>query len=165
MCMNVRTLRFAALLFVAGCASAQPQSAKPLSTLECRNLGPTVMEPLSDRAGHALQRAEFACASSGAPFDGGEGLGANVWVWDQGRGTAVTGDAIYRRPGAAAVTRMLEASLTPQMKDGRMVGWTSAGRFTVLSAHGAWAAEAGRNYRLVSRSTGFKSFVVDVFAD
>ncbi len=163
--MNIRSVRIASLALLAGCASAQSQVPPQSWTAECRNIGPTVMEPIADRPGHAIHRSEFVCVNRGGPMDGGEGLGSNTWVWEPGKAAAVSGDAIYRRPGAIAVLRTVESQLATQMQDGRLVGWTSTGRLAVASAHGAWSGESGKGYRYTARSTGFKSFVVDLLRD
>ena len=155
-----------ALFGAAVCAAQAHAQAQPLTyRLACNNHGPNWAEPVGDREGHTVQVAEGNCVVQGGPLDGAVLVQQSIWEFDKGTGTMLSSHGVNRKPGAMAAYTNTAGTLTFQMADGRITGWTASGKGRSTMASGMASALAGKTYSWTARPTGPRTYVIDVVYD
>jgi len=147
---------------VPGDASAQAAAAPVSMRLLCTNHGANAIEPVADREGQSLLAAAASCVVQGGPMDGGVETQHNLWHYDRGAGTLLSGQAVARKPGALSASLITQGALTFQMSEGRMTGWSASGRGRLTLATGGAAALDGKSFAWTASPTGPRSYVVQV---
>jgi hypothetical protein len=147
------------------CALAAPElalaQADPVRTL-CTNHGPNLTEPVPGREAQSFLAAAATCVVQGGPMNGAVETQHNLWHYDKGAGTLLSGQAMARMPGGLGVTVISEGTLTFQTTDGKVTGWSAAGKGRVTLAAGTGAALAGKRIGWTASPTGPRSYVVTV---
>lgn len=128
----------------------------------CTNHGSTAPEPTGEAEGHSLLVAQATCLVQGGPLDGAIETQQNLWRYERGTGTLLSGHAVTRKPGALGAAQVTQGSLVFQMTDGRVTGWTATGRGRVTLAVGAAASLAGRSLSWTAAPTGPRSYTIQV---
>ena len=147
-----------ALASVMFCAWAQT----PLMTkATCVTVGVSAMEPLGDRAGHALQVGQFTCRIEGGPMDGGVSTGSNIYEYDGAGAVLLTGNGVARKAGATAAFQVTGGTVTLTMKDGKVVGFNSSGKGIIKLATGGAAELTGKTYSFAVHPIGNGQFVIE----
>lgn len=163
---NICGVVAAALATTAASALAQAPST-PVHKAFCVLAGASPMEPVGDRAGHALQVANYTCRTEGGPMEGSVMTGTNIIEWDAGKGVILSGTAVIRKPGSLVSVQMTEGTMTPIMTDGKPTGVTASGKGVMKHGSGNVnvAALSGKTYSFTSRSTGAGQFVIETIYD
>lgn len=149
----------AAVLAAAGAPA--PVGAQALTVrLQCTNHGSNTVEPFGEAEGQSLLAAEATCSVHGGPMDGAVETQHNIWRYDKGVGTLLSGQSVTRKPGALSAGQVLQGALTFQMADGRVSGWTASGRARITMAAGTAAPLANRSVSWTATPTGPRSYTV-----
>jgi hypothetical protein len=151
-----------ALATVAGSALAQtPITGKAY----CVIVGMSPMEPIGDRAGHALQVSTYSCRSEGGPMEGGVMTGTNIYEWDAGKAVILSGAGVGRKPGSMLSFQATEGTTALIMTDGKVTGVTASGKGVVKLASGSAAMLNGKTYSYTSRTISPVQFVIETTYD
>ena len=155
------TLTLAAGLAISGIAQAQPTYKN-----YCQSAGPAVaMEPIGDRAGHAISAGSYSCRTEGGPMDGAVVIGSNYFEWDGPSAIARGSIGISRKAGSSLIYAITEQKNTLIMVDGKVTGVSGSGRGTYTLGTGAAAALTGKGFTFVFKNTGFNQFVTEATHD
>lgn len=148
---------------LATCAAPSLVCAQAVAVrVLCTNHGPNVIEPIVDREGQSLQAAEATCVVQGGPMDGAVETQHNLWHYDKGTGSLLSGHAVARKPGALSAAVISQGSLAFRMADGKVTGWTASGKGRMTLATGAAASLAGKSFDWSANPTGPRSYVIQV---
>lgn len=162
---RARTAIATTLAALAAILPSAAFSQAPTLRTVCTNHGPNVVEPIPDREGQSLLAAEATCVIQGGPMDGAVESQSNLWHYDKGSGTLLAGHAVARRPGQIAAAMTTSGTLTFQMTEGRVTGWSATGKGRYLLGTAAAASLAGRSFSWTATPTGPRSYVVAVTLD
>lgn len=94
-------------------------------------------------------------------MDGGVMTSTNIYEWDGAKAVVLTGGGVSRKPGATAVHEVTEATITLVMTDGKVTGFTSAGKGVIKLATGSAASMNGKTYSYTARPTSPVEFVIE----
>ena len=158
-------LTFCLALFGAAACASHAQAQAITYRVLCNNHGANWAEPVGDRDGHTLQLAEGTCVVQGGPLDGAVLSQQTIWEYDKGVGTMLSSHGINRKPGAMGAYINTTGTLTFQMTDGRVTGWTASGKGRSTMASGTASSLAGKAYSWTARPTGPRTYVIDVVYD
>ncbi len=86
---------------------------------------------------------------SGAVVTGGD-----VTDWDKTSGVEVLGDGVVRKPGGFAVYQDTEGKVAVTIADGKVSGFSGAGKVHWVIATGSAAPLAGKTFSYTLKSTG-----------
>jgi len=127
------------------------------SVYDCRYVGAPTLEPLGDREGHGLRIVDYSCVVTAGPLSGGVFTARNIYEVDKSGGTLLTGEGVYRKPGAMAVLQATDGKVEYVMSDGKMIAATVTGHSRFVMAVGSWAALSGKAtvYSTKPTATGF----------
>lgn len=153
------TAAFALLVCVGG-PTAHAQAITSKST--CIGHGANWAEPVGDRDGHRLQVSEATCLVEGGPLDGAVVTQHTIWEIDKGTGTMLSSHGVNRKPGAMTAYANISGTLSFQMTDGRVTGWTASGKGRNMMATGSASSVAGKTYNWTARPTGPRTYVVEL---
>lgn len=140
----------------AGSANAQAPSVRAL----CTNHGPNTVEPIVGREGQSFLAAEATCQIQGGPMDGAIDTQSVLWHYDKGSGTLVSGHSVARLPDSIATAVITSGSLTFQMADSKVTGWTASGKGRYALGAGAAASLGGKTFAWTASPTGPQSYAV-----
>jgi hypothetical protein len=147
-------------------ATAPNAVADEVAKYACQIVGqPGPPELVGDRDGHSISIASSACRVEGGPLDGGLLTAQSIWEWDKTTGTLVSGSGVVRKVGATAVYQYTEGKLTITVADGKVTGFTGAGKGRWPVAGGGAASLAGKSFSWASKSTGAGVFETVLTAD
>lgn len=161
--MNLSNRLFvvAAAVSLAAIGTSAIAQTPVMQKSRCVYVGSTPPEPLGDRAGHALQVSTYSCRTEGGAMDGGVMTGTNIYEWDGAKAVLLTGAGVLRKPGATAVYQVTEATTTLVMTDGKVTGFTAAGKGVIKLATGSAASMNGKTYSYTVRPTSPVEFVIE----
>jgi hypothetical protein len=162
--MNRYTIRIAMAIAFSTAVSGALAQAKISFKSYCHVFG-TAMEPIGDRAGHAIAAPTITCRTEGGPLDGSILSGTYYAEWDGTKAILHANVGIMRKPGATAIYSSTEANASLIIVDGKVTGLTASGRGTYLMATGSASALAGKGYTYVSKSLGFGQFLLETTLD
>lgn len=131
----------------------------------CVSVGMSPMEPIGDRAGHALQVATYSCRSEGGPMDGGVMTGSNIYEWDGGKAVLLSATGVGRKPGSILSFLATEGTTTLIMTEGKVTGFTGLGKGIVKFASGSAAVLNGKTYSYTARPISPVQFVIETTYD
>jgi hypothetical protein len=162
-CARVVSARavFAVALAAVGSVHAQGAAVRTV----CNSHGSNWNEPIGDRDGHTVQVAEGNCTVQGGPFDGAVLTQQTIWEFDKGSGTMLSSQGVYRKPGAMGAYVNSAGTLTFQIVDGKVTGWSASGKGRIALATGSAASYAGRTYSWIARPNGNRSYIVEATYD
>jgi hypothetical protein len=155
------TLLALALMSPTTQSSAQTVAIRTL----CTSHGPNVNEAMPDREGQTVLVADATCIIQGGPMDGAIETQQNVWHFDKAAGTLVSSHGVSRKPGSMAVYLNRTGTLTFQMTEGKVTGWTSSGTGRYPLGAGAATSLAGKSYTWTASPTGPRSYAVSLVID
>ena len=160
--MNNNFFRASALLTAALLAATGVHAQTgPVSKSTCVVTGGTLMEAAGDRDGHFIQASAGTCSIEGGAFSGGVMTQNSIWDSDGPKATLTAGNGVIRGPGSIAVYQTMGGTRSLVVKDGKVVGWTAAGRVAYPIATGAFAAAAGKTYTWTARLTGSNQYIIE----
>lgn len=131
----------------------------------CVFVGLGAMEPIGDRAGHALRVSPYSCLVEGGPMDGAVMTGTNIYEWDGAKAVVLSGDGVGRKPGSITSFKVIEGATTLTMTDGKVTGFTGSGKGVVNLASGSAAVLKGKTYSYTARSISPVQFVIETTFD
>ena len=155
----------AILVASMGSVIVRAQTATPSARAICNNIGGSAPEPVGDRDGHTLQVAEASCTVQGGPLDGAVLTQNTLWEYDKGVGNMLSSHGVYRKPGAMATYVNSAGTINLVMADGKVTGWTAAGKGRYAMASGSAGSLNGKTYSWTARPTGPRSYVVEATFD
>jgi hypothetical protein len=142
----------AAIAFAAFAPSAV---AEELSFKQiCQDVGAFAPEPVGDHEGHAMSVDQYSCRMESGPMDGALVTGGDITDWHKTNGVEVLGDAVVRKPGGFAVYQDTEGKTALTITDGKVTGFTGAGKIHWVIATGSAAPLAGKTFSYTLKSTG-----------
>jgi hypothetical protein len=151
---------------IAFAAFAPSVSAEELSfKLICQDVGAGAPEPAGDREGHMISVDHYSCRMEGGPMDGALVTGGDVIDWDKTNGVEVLGDAAVRKPGGFAVDQDTEGKFGVTVADGKVTGFTGAGKVHWVIATGSAAPLAGKTFDYTLKSTGAGQWEADATSE
>jgi len=157
--LNVCGIATAAIALAAVMPSAVAQ--QNAMTYTCRDVGVGPPEPLGDREGHSLSVTAYSCLVDSGPLAGGVMTGWNVWEFDGPNAVLRSSIDVVRNPGAASVYQESDAKMALTIADGKVTGWTAAGKGTWLVATGSAASLAGKSTTWTAKPTGPGQFTIE----
>jgi hypothetical protein len=152
------------VLAAAFTPAAMAQSTGQQSKMHCTVVGGTAMDPVPGREGVFLQASQAACTIEGGSADGAVQTLQLVWLLDKGKGTMLSNQGVIRKPGLLAMTSG-DGTMTFQMADGRIAGWTASGKTRYQMASGSLAPYEGKSFSWTGRATSPRTYVLDVTPD
>ena len=155
----IKVLSTLGLVLAAGAAGAQSWK------INCTNTGASAPEPLGDREKHSLMVKLATCIEVGGPMDGAVVTQGVIWEHDAAGSKALSGDSVARKPGATAAYRVTEGTLAWVMREGKIAGWTAAGKAMYTLAVGTGAQYAGKSFSWKSWPTGPNTYVTEMTLD
>lgn len=164
--MKTTFLKTSALLAAALLATTGVQAQTgAVSKSTCVITGGTLIEAAGDREGHFIQPSVGTCSIEGGTFNGGVMTQNSIWDADGPKATLASGNGVIRGPGSIAVYQTMGGTRTLVVKDGKVVGWTAAGRVVYPVATGAFAAAAGKTYSWTARLSGPNQYTIESSAE
>lgn len=157
-----RTARVAAALalgVMGACSVAQTPTA---FKCVCQNTGPSPLEPLGDREGHALSVASYTCRVEGGPLDGGDLSGTIIYEWEKTNAVGLSASGVGRKAGATLVYQLGEFKNALTLVDGKVTGYLGSGQGTFKLATGSAAPLAGKAFSYVVRPAASGQFTLEV---
>jgi hypothetical protein len=142
-------------------AGAQEMSFKEI----CQDVGAGAPDRAGDREGHMFSVDHYSCRMKGGPMDGALVTGSDVIEWDKTDGVEVLGDAAVRKPGGFAVHQDAEGKFAVTVADGKVTGFTGAGKVRWVVATGSAAPLAGKTFRYTAKSTGAGQWEADATSE
>jgi hypothetical protein len=150
---------------VAASLTASPVAAQMQPyKLHCMATGNNAQEALGDREGHSILVSSGTCRVEGGLQDGAIVTQHLIWEIDKGNWSLIGGEGIIRKQGAMSITRTT-GTLAMRAENGRVVGWTGAGKGTVVFAVGAAGPLAGKSYSWTARSIAPGQYVNEITPD
>jgi hypothetical protein len=122
--------------------------------LNCQDFGAFAPEPVGDREGHFFSDDRYSCRMEGGPMDGALVSGGDVTEWDKANGVEILGDGAVRKPGGFGVFQDTEGKTVVTIADGKVTGFTGAGKVHWIVATGSAAPLAGKTFNYTLKSTG-----------
>ena len=152
---------FLAALTTGGAVAAEGNTTRSM----CHNSGAHPVEPFGDYPEHSLQVIDSSCTMEGGPL-GGTVLTQQV-IWEYGKNaiTQLSGQGVYRKPGAIAAYVNSAGTLSLQYTDGRFTGWTALGKGRIAAAAGGAASLNGKTYSWTARPIGNRNYVIETTFD
>jgi hypothetical protein len=95
-------------------------------------------------------------------MDGAVTTQQSVWEFDKGVGTLVSSHSVARKPGAMLASVARTGKLSLQLTEGRVTGWTASGTLGVAMAAGSAAGLEKKSASWTARSTGNRTYVIEV---
>lgn len=165
MCHSIRVIcSVVAVALAATTVSALAQTAVTQKAF-CVIVGMSPLEPIGDRAGHALQVSTYTCRTEGGPMDGGVMTGTTIYEWDAGKAVVLSGAGVGRKPGAMASFHVMEGTMALLMADGKVIGAAGAGKGVIKHASGSAAVLNGKTNSYTVRSTSPGQFLIETTYD
>jgi hypothetical protein len=152
---------FAAFAAFAPRAVAQEISFKQI----CQYFGASAREPVGDHEGHLTLVSQYSCRMEGGPMDGAVVTGGDVTDWDKTSGVEVLGDGVVRKPGGFAVYQDTEGKVAVTIADGKVSGFSGAGKVHWVIATGSAAPLAGKTFSYTLKSTGAGQWEADATSE
>ncbi|MCP4620044.1 MAG: hypothetical protein GY844_26855 [Bradyrhizobium sp.] len=143
-------------IFLAG--STGLVLADMVGRYECSVVGPSIPEPVGDRADHTVQTVQYSCVGVDGLLKGAVMTGSTVVEWQGPKSKFLSASTTHRTPGGLAVGQLLEGNGSVVMKDGRPLGQEATGKATIKFASGALAGLSGKNLKWVSKPVGLNRF-------
>ncbi|MDA8257574.1 MAG: hypothetical protein M0Z99_18420 [Betaproteobacteria bacterium] len=162
---STRTILGATALALAGVVSSAMAQAPLTQKAVCVFVGAGALEPIGDRAGHALRVSPYSCFVENGPMEGAVMTGTNIFEWDGGKAVILSGDGVGRKPGSITSFKVTEGATALAMADGKVTGFTGSGKGVVNLASGSAAALKGKTYSYTVRSISPVQFVIETTYD
>lgn len=155
--------RFLGVVFFALSAGVSGQQIVFKS--QCMSVGTSPPEQLVGSQGQSVSVGNYTCQMVGGPLDGAVGTGTSIWHYDRGVGKVLNSAGVTRRPDGQAVWDQTDATITLHMTEGRVTGFSGAGKGQFKLATGSGAALNGKPYTFKFQSTGPGRFEVETTVD
>ena len=148
------------VLGVAAALAVTPSAfAGEIAKASCQVIGRMEsLELIGDRDGHGIIPHTTSCRMASGLLDGGLQTLDSLWEWDQTTGALLAASGVVRKPGAIVVFTFTEGKLALTMADGKVTGFTGAGKGRLPLASGSAAALAGKSFAWTIKSTGAGQF-------
>jgi hypothetical protein len=132
--------------------------ADMIGRYECSLVGPSVPEPIGDRAGHGIQSMQYSCFGIDGLLKGVVMTGSTAVEWDGPKSTFLAAFTTHRTPGGLAVLQLLDGTGTIVMMEGKALGQQASGKAAVKFASGPLAGLSGKTVLWVSKPVGPNRF-------
>ena len=163
--MKTRTLRYFLCSVICLVGSTGLALADTVGRYQCTVAGPSVPEPLGDRADHTIQTVQYSCIGVDGLLKGAVMTGFSVVEWQAGKSKFLSASSTHRIAGGLAVGQLLEGNGSVVMKDGKPFGQEASGKAAIKFASGALAALSGKNLKWVSTPVSLNRFDQDYVSE
>ncbi|MEJ6022287.1 hypothetical protein [Ramlibacter sp. PS4R-6] len=123
-------------------------------------VGASPPEALAGREGQTFSVGNYVCNAESGPLEGATFTGSNIWHWNSGNATFVSGNGVARKPGAQAVYETTTGKMKLLMNGNQVVGFEGEGKGIYRVATGSAAALEGKTVSYKFKSTGPGRFEV-----
>ena len=88
--------------------------------------------------------------------------GTAIWEWDGPKATELSNSGVTRGPGGTVAYKGSGGELSLTMADGKVTGFTAAGKGTNILVTGGWGKGMSPNYHWTAKPDGpAGQFIVD----
>jgi hypothetical protein len=133
--------------------------------LICQDIGAGANEPVGDHENHVISVDQYSCRMETGPMSGAVLTGSDVIEWDNTNGVEVLGSAAVRKPGGFAVYQDMEGKFAVAIADGKVTGFSGAGKVHWVVATGSAAPLAGKTFSYTMKSTGAGQWEADATSE
>lgn len=165
MSRSIKTIGGVVALALAAAVGSALAQAPLTQKAVCVFVGFGAIEPIGDRAGHALRVSAYSCLVENGPMEGAVITGTNIFEWDGPKAVILSGDGVGRKPGSLISFKVIEGGTALTMTDGKVTGFTGSGKGVVNLASGSATALKGKTYSYTVRSISPVQFVIDTTYD